>query len=545
MDLLRFFLTSANLPQRKLIYYSALAGGTNVLIIALLNSAAANAQDQAAEMLILALFGINVVIFLIAQKFIWRTSTTEVENVVNTIRLKLINKISGCDLEKLEKMGRSDIFSAINQHANVIAQSGVPIVISIQSVILLVFTLMYIAYLSVPAFFLVFIFLSGAIFMALQRSNVAETMLDHAVEKETGAYSAITDLLEGFKEVKLNKDREEGLVDYTTELSISARDSRTQANQKMAINYITTQTSFYLTIAAMIFVLPLVTSDADTFASAVVKIITGCIFLVSPINTVIAVLPAYTNAITSFHFIQKIDKQLSSGQEEGGSPVHQMEPFESLKLTDVCFYFTNERGEQCFKVGPVSLEIFANEIIFFTGGNGSGKTTLIKALVGLYAIKSGTIEYNGRQIKPEDLPSYRNLFTAIFTDFHLFKRFYGLDIDPNEAQELLELFQLDKKTAFVDGEFMTQDLSTGQRKRLALIVSILEKRPIMILDEWAADQDPTFRSIFYQQLLPRLQSEGRTILAISHDEQYFDCADHRFHIIEGKLADKSEYNKGS
>ncbi|MFT4929434.1 MAG: putative ATP-binding cassette transporter [Phenylobacterium sp.] len=545
MDLLRFFLSSANLPQRKLIYYSTLAGGTNVLLIALLNSAAANAEDQAAEMFILLLFGINVVIFLIAQKFIWRTSTTEVENVVNNIRLKLINKISGCDLEALEKMGRSDIFAAINQHANVIAMSALPVVISIQSLILLAFTLIYIAYLSMPAFFLIAVFLSCAIFFALQRSAVAEKLFEKAVGKETSAYTAITDLLEGFKEVKLNKDREIGLIDHTAKLSASARDSRIEANQKMALNYISTQTSFYLTIAGMIFLLPLISNDADNFASAVIKIITACIFLVSPINTIIAVLPSFTSAVASFHFINNIDDQLSSGQEQGLTPVHQMDTFESLKLTDVVFYFTNDKGERRFQMGPVSLEIFANEIVFFTGGNGSGKTTLIKALVGLYGIKSGKIEYNGREIRDAELPSYRNLFTAIFTDFHLFKRFYGLDIDPNEAQDLLQLFQLHHKTAYADGEFLTQDLSTGQRKRLALIVSILEKRPIMILDEWAADQDPTFRAIFYQQLLPRLQAEGRTILAISHDEQYFDCADERFHIIEGKLADKSEYNRDS
>jgi putative ATP-binding cassette transporter len=207
------------------------------------------------------------------------------------------------------------------------------------------------------------------------------------------------------------------------------------------------------------------------------------------------------------------------------------------------YYFRNDNGEPSFSMGPVSLEITAGKIVFFTGGNGSGKTTLIKALVGLYEIQSGTIEYNGRLVTSDDLRSYRNQFAAIFSDYHLFRRFYGLgEVDPQEAQELIELFQLSDKTSVSDGEFLTQNLSTGQRKRLALIVAILEKRPIMILDEWAADQDPEYRKIFYQIILPRLRDEGRTILAITHDEQYFDLSDHRYHLIDGKLADDFESN---
>jgi putative ATP-binding cassette transporter len=236
MDLLHFFLSNANLPLKKLVYHSILAGGSNVLIMALLNSAAAHASDQNSEIPILLLLGITIMIFVLSQKSIWRTSTTEVESMVNNIRLKLIDKIAGCELEVLEKMGKSDIYAAINQHANTIALSGIPVIISIQSVILLGFTLIYIGYLSIPAFFLVAVFLGVAIVYAVQRGKISQRLLTNAIEKEKESYAAITDLLEGFKEVKLHESRKKDLIHYTSTLSHNAMNSRATANRTLAEN---------------------------------------------------------------------------------------------------------------------------------------------------------------------------------------------------------------------------------------------------------------------------------------------------------------------
>jgi putative ATP-binding cassette transporter len=539
MDLLRFFLSSSNLPQGKLIFHSVLAGGTNMLVMALLNSAADNASNEAAEVVLLILFTLNILVFLLSQRYIWDIAIEEVESLVNTIRLQLVKNLSGCSMENLEKMGKSDIYAAINQHATTIAQAGIPVIVSVQSFILMIFTLAYIALLSIPAFILVLLFMSVAIYVAYWRIIFAEIILNKAIGKEKGAYAAITDLLEGFKEVKLNKAREDDLIEHTSTLSRAAKDCRVAANQRIAMNYVATQTSFYVTIAGMIFMLPFL--GVETFAGVVVHVTTAAIFMIGPINIIISVIPVYANSQASLHFIRQIDAQLTENQDEHRELKRTLPKFKHLKLTKVVYYFENDNGEQSFHMGPVSLEIKSGEIIFFTGGNGSGKTTLIKALVGLYAIKSGTIEYNGRLIHPSDISSYRNQFTAIFSDYHLFKRFYGLsNIDPDRAQDLIALLQLSDKTALAEGEFLTQNLSTGQRKRLALIVAILEDRPIMILDEWAADQDPAFRKIFYEQILPGLRSEGRTVLAITHDEQYFDLSNQRHHLIEGKLAEKYE-----
>src|SRR5262249_9003963 len=151
-----------------------------------------------------------------------------------------------------------------------------------------------------------------------------------------------------------------------------------------------------------------------------------------------------------------------------------------------------------FQVGPVDFDLRPGDLVFITGGNGSGKSTFLKLLSGLYAADAGEITLDGIPLDDGSRESYRALISAIFTDHHLFRRLYGIpDRDRAGVDRLLTLFRLRDKTGLTDGEFRTLDLSGGQRKRLALIVSLLEKRPILLLDEWTADQDPEFRRKFY------------------------------------------------
>jgi putative ATP-binding cassette transporter len=174
-----------------------------------------------------------------------------------------------------------------------------------------------------------------------------------------------------------------------------------------------------------------------------------------------------------------------------------------------------------FEVGPIDFTLRAGEIVFITGGNGSGKSTFLKLLVGLYQPSAGELRLNEAQVLASTRDEYRRLFTAVFSDYHLFHRLYGVNNpDLTEIDRLLGQFGLIGKTRLIDGEFSTIDLSAGQRKRLALVVGLLEKRPILVLDEWTADQDPEFRRKFYQELLPELSKGGRTIVAVTHDERY-------------------------
>jgi len=161
---------------------------------------------------------------------------------------------------------------------------------------------------------------------------------------------------------------------------------------------------------------------------------------------------------------------------------------------------------------------------------------LLKVLAGLYAPASGVISVDGMDVPALGYPQYRELFAAIFSDYHLFDRLYGMEgVDNRTVVDFLRYMDLKGKTQWEDGRFMYQGLSTGQRKRLALVVSLLEDKPIYIFDEWAAEQDPTFRRLFYESLLPDLKRQGKTIVAATHDDRYFHIGDRVMKMEYGKL----------
>jgi putative ATP-binding cassette transporter len=188
-------------------------------------------------------------------------------------------------------------------------------------------------------------------------------------------------------------------------------------------------------------------------------------------------------------------------------------------------------------LGPINLSFQPGELVFLIGGNGSGKTTLVKLVMGLYEPESGEIHLDGKPVTNENRDDYRQRFSVVFYDFYLFERLFGLeakDLDA-ESQKYLDLLQLSHKLEIRNGRLSTVDLSQGQRKRLALLTAYLENRPIYIFDEWAADQDPQFKEIFYYQLLPELKDQGKTIIVISHDDRYYGLADRLIKLESGKL----------
>ena len=208
----------------------------------------------------------------------------------------------------------------------------------------------------------------------------------------------------------------------------------------------------------------------------------------------------------------------------------------SLVLTEVAYSFPVVEGATPFKLGPVNLKIDQGDIVFIVGENGCGKTTLIKLLLGLYTPQQGEIRLNGLPVDALGLDDYRQMFTTIFADYFLFDDLVQNDKAlPDDATQYLERLEIAHKVSVRDGAFTTTDLSTGQRKRLALVNAWLDERPVLVFDEWAADQDPTFRRIFYTELLPDLKRLGKTIIVISHDDRYFDVADQLVRMQAGRV----------
>ena len=216
-------------------------------------------------------------------------------------------------------------------------------------------------------------------------------------------------------------------------------------------------------------------------------------------------------------------------------------------MRKIMFRYVDRFSETSFRIGPIDFNLYPGELVFITGGNGSGKSTFLRVLSGLYPPDSGTVTLDGKRIIDNSRDEYRALMSAIFFDYHLFRRLYGVpEPEPGEVDRLLSQFRLSEKTGLVDGEFRTLDLSGGQRRRLALIVSLLEKRPILLLDEWTAEQDPEFRRKFYDELLPDLMQAGATVVVITHDDRYLDELNlpaRRIRMDEGRIVEQRTIKK--
>jgi putative ATP-binding cassette transporter len=205
------------------------------------------------------------------------------------------------------------------------------------------------------------------------------------------------------------------------------------------------------------------------------------------------------------------------------------------------FGYTDSSDRQLFSVGPINETVYQGELLFVTGGNGSGKSTFLKLLTGLYTPRSGIVEIDEIILDRDSIAAYREHFSIVFTDFHLFERLYGLEgIDTVKVNRLIREMELDKKTSFLNGSFTNVMLSTGQRKRLALIAALMDDKPICVFDEVAADQDPTFRKYFYEIFLEQLKKQGKTIVVVSHDDSYFHVADRIIKMDYGKVIRSGE-----
>lgn len=333
----------------------------------------------------------------------------------------------------------------------------------------------------------------------------------------------------------MNSNRRAALLDNIRTVASTLKEAPARINwlshQRMLIG----KAYLFLLMAALVFVLPYF---ADHGSSSLGTVLAAVILMFNPLRDIQVAMPEYERADHALERVTglelRLDEMLSRQPSTRSDPFGS--EFTELRAESLRYEHRDETGRTCFSLGPLSLSIRAGEIVFFIGNNGSGKTTLFKLLTALYPPTSGTLRINGTEVDPSNRQAYRERISAIFSDFHLFKRLYGLSqVQPERAQALIDKLQLTERVTLQDGEFSSLALSTGQRKRLALVVALLEDRPVYFFDEWAADQDPEFRRYYYEELLPELRQKGKTVLAITHDDRYFGCADRVIKLEYGAL----------
>jgi putative ATP-binding cassette transporter len=530
----------------KLIIVSAVAGVSNAAILTAINAATNDIiESKNPTLWSVTLFIASLFLFIRSQLYVTITTTAEIEGIIHKIRLRLLDKIRQSELLTIEGIGRSSIVAAITADTNVLMQAGTMLSFATQSLVLVFFITIYVAYLSFTAFAIsiLVIGVAAAFFHARNLRMAAEKQ--EAAQREGRLFDRLSDFLDGFKEVRLNAARANDLYDDAVEVSRTAANIKIRTQTETFKQMVTTQAALYVLLGAVVFVAPRLNEALK--GTSLADMTMALLFVVGSAFGVVQSIPILQNADAAAGRISRMEEALRVA-----APTPRELPvargFDQIEVRDVVFRYVDRSSEVTFEIGPLDFTLRPGELVFITGGNGSGKSTFLKVLAGLYPPDAGELRLDRTVINDETRNSYRELMAAIFTDYHLFKHLYGIaDPDPDEIDQLLTRFRLQDKTSLSQGEFRTLELSGGQRKRLALIVSLLEKRPILLLDEWTSDQDPEFRHLFYNAVLPELMRAGATVVMITHDDRYLDelhLPARRLRMDEGRFVESRSMENG-
>lgn len=459
------------------------------------------------------------------------------QHIIAKLRRELGEKVLAAPIDQIERYRSHRMIPVLTHDVDTISDFAFAFAPLAISLTVTLGCLGYLAMLSWPMFLmmLVAIVIGTAVqFIARSRGMQGFESAREAEDELQKNYSAIA---EGAKELRIHRPRRQRMFVK----GIQDTANRICATQVRSINTFVVAKAFgsmlfFVVIGLALAMQTFWPSGDQTVMSGFVLVL---LYMKGPLELLIGTLPIVSKAQIAFRRIAELSKQFSSPEphlllSDSGAAAPAVR---TLELNNVSYTFPRVEGFEPFHLGPVNLRIQEGDITFIVGENGCGKTTLIKLLLGLYAPQKGSIELNGQLIEAANRDDYRQLFTTIFADYYLFDDVIQGDKPiPADADRYLKRLEIGHKVTITDGVFSTTDLSTGQRKRLALVNAWLEERPVLVFDEWAADQDPTFRRIFYTELLPDLKRLGKTIIVISHDDRYFNVADQIVRMEAGRVA---------
>jgi putative pyoverdin transport system ATP-binding/permease protein len=522
--------------RKLLVFYlltATISGFSNVGLLAIINTILAGRMDRSTLLwgflgacLVIACARISSELLLIYMG----------EGTVAAMRMHLSQRVIAIPLRKLEEIGPHRILSTLTDDIPTITAviRNLPILTS--HVMLLVGALIYLGAISWQAFLILVVLLALGILSYQFPILRAFSLMQRARELDDTLYRHFRTLTEGGKELRLHRLRRETFLRCDLEDTVQGVQTQNFRSARLFTFAATWGLLLiFVVIGLLLFGLPLLT---DTSKAVLTGYTLTLIYMMTPLQILMNSVHNVNRASVALDRIERMGFELAAQEDEVAAPAALIpSPWHRLEMAGVTHVFQREDHEGEFVLGPIDLHLEPGELVFIVGGNGSGKTTLAKILSGLYVPDQGEIRLDGRPVTDENRDAYRQLFSAVFFDFYLFQTLLGLeqaDLDRKTA-ELLAQLQLTGKVRVDQGRLSTTDLSQGQRKRLALMTALLEGRPIYLFDEWAADQDPRFKEIFYRHLLPKLKSAGKTTVVITHDDRYFDMADRMIKLEEGQI----------
>ena len=535
MNLLRFLFRNA----RSLTLFTGLAalasGACNAGLIALVN-VVLHRPEVSALVLVgsFVALGLGKVATNILSQMIVATFS---QRAIAQLRCGLVRKILAVPLRQLEELGVPRLLVALGEDVLTVAEALLLLPNFAVNLAVLCGGAVYLCWLSwkVALGIFVFILLGATGYRFLVANGFQHLRL--AREEADRLYAHFRALTEGIKELKLHRRRRgKFLSDCIGPATERFSRHNVAAELRFILAHGWSQLLFFMLVGLVLFLLPALQHVSPRTLTGY---IVATLYLMGPLAGVLGVMAAIGRANVALEKIERLGFSLAAHSTEECSlaqPERELD-FARLELAGVTHSYHHEKDDSHFLLGPMNLVFQPGEVVFIVGGNGSGKSTLAKIITGLYPPETGQLRLDGKTISNSNRDDYRQLFSTVFSDFYVFETLLGLEgmnLD-GRAQNYLAELHLDHKVKVRAGRLSTVDLSQGQRKRLALLTAYLEDRPFYLFDEWASDQDPQFKEIFYRQILPDLKARGKAVVVITHDDRYLSCADRVIKLDYGKL----------
>jgi putative ATP-binding cassette transporter len=535
MKLTTFLLRRAGKTLLLAIAAGVVSGAANSGLLALMN---AGLKGEGAIKATLLWWSIGLCIILPLSRCISEMRINRIgQDALYDLRLKLCRQILSAPLTRLESLGPHRLLTALTDDVPTITNVVAIIPTLCINIAITITCLIYLGFLSWVVLLTVLLFMTlGIMSYQIPILRAVKTM-EQSREQADSLMRHFRALTQGTKELKLHRSRKEAFFSKMLgKTAASMRQYNIAAIRTYAMANSWGQMIVFVAIILIVFWLPML---IEVSANMLTGYALTLLYLMTPLQIIMNLMPALGQVNVALKKIDDLAVELTSSKiEENGVELRsEGAKWRSLELAGVTHQYNGDTEDSRFVLGPVNLKFAPREIVFVVGGNGSGKTTLAKLITGLYVPEKGGIRIDGEPITDENRESYRQLFSVVFSDFYLFDSLLGVQspkVD-ERAREYLEQLNLDQKVKITDGTLSTIDLSQGQRKRLALLTAYIEDRPIYLFDEWAADQDPSFKELFYLQLLPELRAKGKTVFVISHDDKYYHVGDRVIKLEYGKV----------
>lgn len=482
------------------------------------------------------LFLILFLVSILLSYYFYRYTIRIATDIVFEVEMNLVSKIKNASFGKLAKIEKEDVYAAISG-LNVLSFAPSRFILFFNSFLTVAGSIAYLFWTSViygTAIILLILLLMGWFAMGYRARKSKHEKLRHL---QVDQYKYIADLLYGFKDLKMSTTKSDILfsqfvLENRSQTKSVDRDLKQHfSNSAMVSNYV-----WYVFLGLAVFVLPKI----DIFNAAQTSAFVIClVYIIGPVSNITNFFQFYAGLKVAVMNLVRINTSLSEDAGESVSTI-ELPSFEEIQFRDVFFQYQEYGHDEDFMLGPVDVVINKGETVFIMGGNGSGKSTFLNLLAGLHKPTKGSIMYNGIKLTDSHCEAYRNKIAAVFIEGYLLTNNYEQFVLDSTNEQFMEYLKLMKLHEVCDPNEIYERksaLSKGQQKRLALLLALMMERSVLVLDEWAAEQDPVFKSYFYKTILPVLKNRGITIIVITHDEQYFDCADRIIRFREGRIVD--------